>query len=431
MDIQQYGQMARSLSHLAAGPGRDGVYMVLLLCNCLLLLALVILLCKRPVRKRKGRGWVSGRAYLEIDLDNLTHNAAVLKAAMPPSCQLMAVTKAEAYGHGMYEAAVHLNRIGVKAFAVATMDEGIQMRRYGVSGEILILGYTPPARAKQLRKFDLTQTIISREHALQLSRQGQTIKAHIKIDTGMHRLGFDVSDFQDILCVFSMPHIQVQGIFTHLCVADSLQPGDVDFTRGQIQRFYGLLHRLAESGVSIPKVHIQSSYGLLNYPELKCDYVRAGIALYGILSAPEDQTKLQLDLKPVLSLKSQVVLVRQVRAGDTVGYGRAFTAEKDSTIAMVPIGYADGLPRCLSCGRGAVLVNGRLAPIAGRICMDQMAVDVTGIEDVKPGTVVTLIGRDADAQLTTPEVAAASGSISNELLSRMGRRLEIVVRRDS
>ncbi len=366
------------------------------------------------------------RAYLEIDLNNLEHNVKVLKRAMPPKCKLMAVVKAEAYGHGIYEIATHLGKLGVIAFAVATIDEGIKLRQYGVSGEILILGYTAPARAKELRKYDLTQTLIDYEYSLLLNKQGYAVMTHIKVDTGMHRLGFDAKDIENISAVFSMKHIKVSGIYTHLCAADSVDEKDIFFTNVQIESFYNLLNQLKEKGITIPKIHIQSSYGLLNYPELKCDYVRTGVSLYGVLSSPNDRTKLQLDLRPVLSLKSRVILLREIKKGDSVGYSRSFVSNRDSLIAVLPVGYADGYPRNLSCGKSYVLINGHQAPIVGKICMDQLAVDVTDIPDIKVGITATLIGKDDDEEISAPTIADNSESITNELLSRMGSRLKII-----
>ena len=367
------------------------------------------------------------RAYLEIDLNNLEHNVKVLKRAMPRKCELMAVVKAEAYGHGLYEIATSINRIGVKSFAVATIDEGIGLRQYGVSGEILILGYTAPARARELRKYDLTQTLIDYEYSLRLNEQGYDVKTHIKVDTGMHRLGFDAEDIENISAVFSMKHTKVSGIYTHLCAADSAQEKDICFTNLQIDRFYNLINRLKEKGVTIPKIHIQSSYGLLNYPELKCDYVRAGVSLYGVLSSPNDRTRLQLDLRPVLSLKSKVVSLRKIKEGDSVGYNRSFVADRDSLIAVLPIGYADGYPRNLSCGKSYVLINGHQAPVVGRICMDQLLVNVTDIPDVKVGITATLIGKDGDEEISAAMVADNSESITNELLSKIGKRVKIAI----
>lgn len=401
--------------------------------------AAAVALWGRFGRRRKKRHTDMDRAYIEINLENLAHNVAVLKAAMPSRCELMAVVKAEAYGHGMCEIAVHLDKIGVRAFAVATIDEGIRLRRCGVRGEILILGYTAPERAWELRKYDLAQTLIDYAYACRLNEQGCRVKVHVKVDTGMHRLGFDAgyhsnihSDdydyIEEILDVFAMEHFDVKGMYTHLCVADSLEEEDVLFTRQQIADFYGVLKRLKKEGIRIPKIHIQSSYGLLNYPELKCSYVRAGIALYGVLSTPDAQTKLQLDLRPVLSLKTKVVLIRFVPQGESVGYGRTFVADRDSVIAILSIGYADGFPRSLSNRGGYALINGGCAPIVGRICMDQLAVDVTDIADVEAGMTATLIGYDGGKEIAAPVVADDAGSITNELFSRMGSRLGRIVK---
>ncbi len=363
------------------------------------------------------------RSWVELNYDNLEHNVESLKNALPTECELMAVVKADAYGHGAYEVATHINRIGVRAFAVATIDEGIELRSAGIIGEILILGYTNPARANDLYKYHLMQTVFSPEYADTLNNQNIHIKVHIKIDTGMHRLGFSVNDTECIAQVFSNKNLHVCGMFTHLCVSDSLASKDVCFTYMQISSFYQLLDKLKEKQITLPKVHIQSSYGLLNYPELKCDYVRIGIALYGALDSSGNKTKLQLDLHPVLSLKSQIILLRNIQCGETVGYDRAFVASRDSLIAIIPIGYADGLPRNLSGGSGSIIVRGQQIPIIGRICMDQLAIDVTDVSDISIGDIVTLIGNDSDNELNANTVANCADSIPNELLSRIGKRI--------
>lgn len=346
---------------------------------------------------------------------------------MAPGCALMAVVKAGAYGHGAFQIAAHLQKIGVKAFAVATIDEGIHLRRNGITGEILVLGYTCPSRAKELQKYDLIQTLIDYDYALALEQQGVVIKAHIKIDTGMHRLGYDVTDFGNVSSTFMLSHIHVAGIYTHLCAADSLQDDDVQFTRQQIERFRQLLQELAPMGIRQPKIHIQSSYGLLNYPGLDCDYVRMGIALYGVYSTPDAETKLHPDLRPVLSLRSRVVLTKTILQGECVGYGRTFAADRNRRIAIIPIGYADGIPRTLSCGRGYVLINGQKAPIIGRICMDQLTVDITDIPGIETGMVATLIGKDGGKEISAADMAAEADTITNELLSRMGHRLPVII----
>lgn len=187
-----------------------------------------------------------------------------------------------------------------------------------------------------------------------------------------------------------------------------------------------LLKLLKEKGIAIPKIHIQSSYGFLNYPELKCNYVRAGVALYGVLSSPNDKIKLQLDLRPVLSLKARVILLRQIKTGDCVGYSRSFVADRDSQIAILSIGYADGYPRNLSCGKSYVLINGHHAPVIGKICMDLLTVDVTECPNVTVGSIATLIGKDGEEEISAPILADISESITNELLSRMGHRLKVI-----
>ena len=376
---------------------------------------------KRGGRCSAMRG--KDRAWIELDQDSLRHNVNEFRNAMRPGCELMAVMKAEAYGHGMYEAAVCVSRMGVNAFAVASVEEGIRLRRFGISGEILILGYTDPERAKELCGYDLTQTLIDYPYARLLNQQHKAVKVHVKVDTGMHRLGFGKGEADRIAHVFSMKYLKVCGIYTHLCAADSLEAEDVRFTKRQIGSFYGLLEKLKERGIAIPKVHIQSSYGFLNYPELPCDYVRAGIALYGVLSAPGDRTRLELDLRPVLSLKSKVVLIRKIRTGESVGYGRAFTAERDSRIAVLPLGYGDGLPRNLSCGRTQAVIRGQRVPVIGRICMDQLMVDITDAHGIFVGDTATFIGWDGSMEATAPDLADQGGTITNELLSRLGGRL--------
>jgi serine/alanine racemase len=375
---------------------------------------------KSQDKKSKSRAWI------EIDLNSLKNNAKELQKAMPENCELMAVMKANAYGHGAFAVSTYLEKMGVKAFAVATIDEGIELRTYGIRGEILILGYTSPLRAKELSRYRLTQTLIDHPYAKLLNEQGHKVNVHIKIDTGMNRLGFDVSDYENIMDVFALKYLNVTGIYTHLCASDSLSPDDIRFTTMQIRRFYEMIDVIQRFGYQCPKIHIQSSYGLLNYPELKCDYVRAGISLFGVSSSANDITKTTLELQPILSLKSKIILLKMMKEGESVGYGRAFVASSDRTIAVIPIGYADGLPRNLSSEHGKVLINGRFAPIVGRICMDQLMVDVTDIEQVTVGDIVTFIGKDHGKELLAPVIAKDSNSISNELFSRMGTRLEVI-----
>ncbi len=411
-------------------------YLIVCLLSVLFSIVAMIFINKFTTRRnsiKKKWCFETERAWIELNLDNLAYNVNALQKVMPEKSTLMAVVKTQAYGHGAFQIATSLNQMGVKAFAVATIDEGIQLRRYGICGEILILGYTNPNRAKELKKYDLMQTLIDFKYAKALNRQKIAVKAHIKIDTGfgrygfLYRLGVSFDNINEVKMIFSMKYIKVCGIYTHLCCADTLLPEDVEFSENQIDNFYYLIDKLKEWGVQIPKVHIQSSYGLLNYPQLVCDYVRVGIALYGVLSKPDENTRVKIDLHPVLSLKARVVLIRSVSKQDTVSYGRRFQAKRDSLIAIVSIGYGDGFPRHLSCEKGGVLIRGQYAPIVGRICMDQLAVDITEIEDVSVGNVATLIGFDT-MDIAAPNIAQHFNSISNELLCRMGARLPIIIK---
>ena len=373
----------------------------------------------------RNTSWKRERAWIEVNKKNLAHNVKILRDAMPKGCELMAVVKAEAYGHGAYAVSRHLNKLGVFAFAVATAEEGIKLRQGGVQGEILILGYTNVCRAYELKKYNLTQTIIDYDYARALNSQRVKVKVHVKIDTGMHRLGIGWREHGKVVRVFSMKYLNVTGVFTHLSCSDSLEQRDISFTRLQIRRFYRCVGRLKSRGAVIPKVHLQSSYGLLNYPQLSCDYVRAGVALYGCLSSPGDKTLLKLDLRPVLSLKARVVLIREIKKGEAFGYGRNFIAQRDSRIAILSIGYGDGYPRNLSCSQGMAKIRGYQLPVIGNICMDQMAVDITDAEGILPGDTATLIG---EGDLSASSVAEYGGSISNELLCRLGGRLPVVIR---
>jgi alanine racemase len=368
----------------------------------------------------KDKAAYMDRAWVEINLENLRHNARALQRLLPKKCDIMAVVKANAYGHGDIEVSKALNHIGIHAFAVATIDEGIHLRKNGIQGEILILGYTDPHRALELSKYHLSQTIVDAQYASELNSLGKTLQVHIKVDTGMHRLGESYEHTHEIARIFQYGHLQVNGIFTHLCSSDSMETDDINFTMLQIRKLDALLEELKRGGIPIPKIHIQSSYGVLNYPEMRCGYARVGIALYGA----SGKAKRNADLKPVLSLRAKVVLVRTIAAGESVGYGRQFIAGRDTRVAVLPIGYSDGVPRDFGSKQGCILLHGCRAPIVGRICMDQMMVDVTDIPDVKRGDTVTLIGRDGTDEISAEEIAANAGTIPNELLSRLSSRLE-------
>ena len=364
---------------------------------------------------------------IEIDCGALRRNLRLLSSEVPAGCEMMAVVKAEAYGHGAAACARLLWSEGVRRFAVATLEEGIALRRSGLGGEILVLGYTDPAEARRLRCYRLTQTLVSVAHAKALEAEGVRLSAHLKIDTGMHRIGVDAADADGIAAVFGLRHLRVTGVFTHLCDADGKSPESVAFTEAQVARFDRVCEMLTKSGIGQGvSLHVQNSAGLLNYPALQYDAVRIGIALYGLAAEEGARTAIHDALRPVLALRSVVAQVREISAGESVGYARAWTAAAACRLATVPIGYADGVPRDLVGGE--VLVRGVRCPIVGRICMDQLTVDVTALPDVAMGDTVTLIGRDGDAEIRAEEVAARCATITNELLSRLGGRVKRVYR---
>ncbi|WP_409176986.1 serine racemase VanT catalytic subunit [Brevibacillus fortis] len=387
---------------------------------------LSVIVMKVIQRFRGGKPDQTGRAWADIHLPHLQHNVREIQRVLPKDCAVMAVVKAQAYGHGGWQVARYLNKLGIDHFAVATIDEGIELRKKGVKGEILVLGYTDERRIRQIARFRLTQTVVDDEYAQKLNGYNVKIPVHIKIDTGMGRLGESWEHTEKIAAMYRYKNLQVCGTFTHLSVADSLEASDIAYTKNQIARFQKVIEQLKEKGIDPQKLHVQSSYGVLNYGELQYDYARIGIALYGMLSKQGDKVKASVDLRPVLSLKARVVQVKQVEKGASVGYGRAHTAQKDSKIAIVSIGYADGVPRMLSQADATCLIRGKRLPIIGFVCMDQLIVDITDMEEVQIGDVVVFIGRDQEEGITAEEMAQQSNTITNELVSRLGERVQRV-----
>jgi serine/alanine racemase len=365
------------------------------------------------------------RSWIELDAKALMNNVNELRRVMPKGCKLLAIVKDEGYGHGAFEICRDLYKMGVDAYGVATIDEAIAIRKYGIKGLILVLGYTDPIRAKDIKKYRITQTVFDIDYARQLDAQGKKIKVHIGIDSGMHRIGIPVTEIDTIASVYSLKNLSVDGVFSHLCVSDSQKESDVDYTRKQIDAYSSLLSTLKEMKLPVKASHIQASYGLLNYPEIECSYARMGIALYGADSEPGCKNNVDISLSPVMAIRSKIIQLRTYGVGESIGYGRAFITERESKIAVLPIGYGDGIPRCLS-GKASVLVCGKRAPMVGRICMDQLMIDVTDIDNVKIGDIVTLIGSDGNETITAEEVASQAGTITNEIFSRLGRRLDII-----
>ena len=363
------------------------------------------------------------RAWIELDMDNLRKNIAALKELTPQGCELMPAVKANAYGHGAVLISKELNRLGIKSFCVASVSEGIELRRNGIKGEILILGYTHPEQFSMLRKYRLTQAVIDCSYAQLLNSCGKKLKVHLKVDTGMHRLGERAEHLDEMCRIFSYKNLVVVGAFTHLCSDETRTEPDIAYTTAQATAFNQVVSDLKQRGYSCGKVHLLASYGLINYPELAGDYARIGIALYGVLSNRTDLQDCPIKLYPVLSVKARVALTKDLYMGEAAGYGLQYVADSQRKIAVLSIGYADGISRALSCGHGKVLINGNEAPIIGRICMDQMMIDITDIPNVKSGDVAVLIGKSEQREITAYDLAEASTTITNELLSRLGSRL--------
>ncbi len=365
-----------------------------------------------------------GRAWIEIDEKALINNAEQFQALLPDGCRLMPAVKANAYGHGAVRVSRILQSIGIDDFCVASAEEGIELREAGIKGQILVLGYTHPRLFPELEHYELTQTVVDSAYAEKMSRYSGELNAHIGVDTGMRRLGERSESTENIIKMCNIPNIHVTGAFSHLCVSDGTSAAERAFTLEQISRYDELISALHKNGVNGFQTHLQGSYGVLNYPELKYDLARVGIALYGVYSSPGDaeRVKAHIDLRPVLTLKSRIECVRELDLGEALGYGLTFTAGRKTRAATVSIGYADGVPRGLS-NTGEVLVNGRRTPIIGRVCMDQLSIDVTDISSAAPGDEVVLIGASGDEKISAEEFAAAAGTISNEVLSRMGLRL--------
>lgn len=367
------------------------------------------------------------RAWIEINLDNLENNITQIKNIIPTQTKIMAVVKANAYGHGMTEISKKLNQVGVTDFAVATLEEGIILREAGIKGNILILGYTNFNNIDYLLKYNLIQTIVDYEYAKRISQMDLKgkLKVHIKINTGMNRIGESYKNIDKLIEIYQMKNLEILGTYSHLCVSDSLKEDDKLFTNKQITNFFETIKTLQNLGYDTGKIHIQASYGILNYPELNCDYVRPGIIMYGVYSDEYENTKTKVNLKPVLSLKARITSIKEITQGESVSYGRIFKADKTMKIATVGIGYADGYPRNLSGKNAKVLVNGNYVNIIGRICMDQLVIDVSNLTKIEYGDIVTLIGEEK--QIKAEVVAQNSGTITNELLSRLGKRLPIII----
>ena len=366
------------------------------------------------------------RAWIELNMNHLAHNIRIINEHLPKNTELIAVLKANAYGHGSDAISKGLQNLGVKIIAVATLDEAINIRKAGYQGDILIFSFTPIEESNKLLQWNLIQNIISYDYAKELNSMVGPFRVHIEVDTGMNRLGESHSDISIIKSIFQLENLHVEGIYSHFSRADSLETADIEYTNKQVKRFNVLIEQLEALDIPLPKTHIQNSYGLLNYPNLKYHYARIGTLIYGIRSH-NNPTLLQLPLRPVLSIKTKVIMIKDVPAGDTIGYGKRNVTEVNKKIAVLPIGYVDGIPKQLSTYKGEALVRGHRVPVIGSICMNQMMIDITNLKEVQVDDIVTLVGKNHNETIQIEDVAVKIGSASHEILSALATTLKRIV----
>lgn len=372
------------------------------------------------------------RCWAEVDLTKIKHNVEEIQKMIPEKTKIMAIVKANAYGHGDVEVAKELEKQGVDFFGVSSVDEALQLRFGGIKERILILGFTPCEHFHYLHEHSLIQTLLSKQYAQELSQYGREhkveIKAHIKIDTGMSRLGVQCKkerwEIEDVISMYHLPNIKVEGIFSHFSVSDSIDSNeDKTFTKNQIVLYEQVLKTLREQGIEPGITHLQNSYGIINYPELQYDYVRPGLLYLGVTSDDAIATIQQPDFQPIMTWRCNVSYVKTIEKGSCVSYGRHFQAEKPMKVATLTCGYADGYPRNVSNLGKEVLVHGTRAPIIGNVCMDQMMIDVTHIKDVQEGDEVVLFGYDKDILLSVDELSRMCQTINNDMLCRVSARV--------
>lgn len=361
--------------------------------------------------------------WAEIDLDAIKYNIDSIKRRVDTK-ELIAVVKADAYGHGALDVSKTLVENGATKLAVAVITEAMELRHGNINTPIMILGYTPLEFAADLINYDIEQTIFDLEYAKKLSEialnLGKKAKVHVALDTGMGRIGFLINDnsLNEILKISSLKGLEVVGIFTHFATSDE---SDKNYSNKQYKKFTDFNEKLISKGVNIPLKHVSNSGAIIDMPNTYLDGVRAGIVLYGYYPS-EDVLKQNLDLKKAISIKTQVAHVKILDKNEYVSYGRKFKTERKSIIATLPIGYADGYSRALT-GKAKVIINGKFAPVVGTICMDQCMIDVTDIGDVHVGDEVIVLGKDKDLKFDADDMAKAMGTINYEVLCMIKQRI--------
>lgn len=373
------------------------------------------------------------RGFAQVDLDAIVQNMENMKANLNKHTQMLGVIKTDGYGHGALEIAHCLEPLDfMYGFAVATAEEAFALRNSGVKKPIIILGYTFPYSFKGFVQEEIRPTVFREDMLSELSeaatQAGKKIKIHIKVDTGMNRIGIrpDETGIAFVKKALAYKNLEIEGIFTHFSRADE---ADKELTKKQFRMFSDFVNRVEkELGITIPVKHCANSAGIIDHPMTNMDVVRAGIALYGLYPS-EEVSRETVKLKPALSLYSTIVYIKEIGSGESVSYGGTFKADRPMRIATIPVGYGDGYPRNLS-GKGHVLICGKKAPILGRVCMDQFMVDVTDIPEAKEGDRVTLIGKEGKEQISVEMLSAISGRFPYELVCDLGKRIPRVFKRN-
>ena len=362
------------------------------------------------------------RTQAKIDLDAVEYNYNSTRAKLPQGCKLLGVIKADAYGHGAVELARFLEN-KCDFFGVACIEEAVELKKANIKTPVLILGYVAPAFYDLVVKYDIRIPVFSYDTAKALSdeavKQGKTVPFHFCIDTGMSRIGFQVNEESADICkeICALPNIEAEGLFSHFATADE---SDLTKALAQREKYKAFVEMLKDRGIQIPIKHLNNSAGIMNFDEY-FDMCRMGIILYGLYPS-EEVDKSLLDIKPVMSWLTHISHIKTLEAGREVSYGGTFKTTEPRVIATIPVGYADGYPRCLS-NKGRVIINGQYAPIVGRVCMDQFMVDVTDVDGAELDSTVTLVGKDGDAELSMEEVSNAAYSFNYELPCRVARRV--------
>ena len=363
------------------------------------------------------------RVQADINLDAIYQNVVNAKKLLRPGTKIMAVVKADGYGHGAVETAGVLDSI-VDAYGVAILEEGIELRQAGFTKPVLILGFTPEQQYAAMIEYNITATVFQYDMAQKMSsaalKAGKKAHIHIALDTGMGRIGFKQDDksLEIIKQIAGLKGISVDGCFTHFARMD-----EKDKTKAKLQfeRYLSFVKRIEDAGIELPVKHVSNSAGIIEMQETNLDMVRDGISVYGMY--PSDEVcKDRLELVPAMEIKAYVSFVKTLDAGSEIGYGGTFTTTRETRVATIPVGYADGYPRALS-GKGHVLIHGKRARILGRVCMDQFMVDVTDIDNVKEGDVATLAGHDGNAYISIEEISEMAYSFNYEFVCDIGKRV--------